>query len=516
MAAGYAPRTADATVLHRVVREHLDAFLAAAAARTDGAGVPPFIEREFREFLGCGVYSRGFARVRCDDCAFERLVPFSCKGRFCPSCGGRRMAEQAAHLVEAVLPRVPVRQWVLSVPHRLRYRLAFDHALCRAVLSVFIRALLAFYRRRARRAGVGDGHSGTVTVIQRFGGALNLHVHYHALALDGVFAAASDGALTFHPLPPPTDAEVARLLATIHRRVGRLLRRRGLAGADDTDAADPLAEESLALAGIASAAVQGRMALGPHAGSRVLQVGRGPHAPWVTSAGPRQAQLEGFDLHADVAIAAEDRLRLEPLCRYVLRPPVAQERLTLQPDGRVLVALKAEWHDGTTHLCFEPVPLLERLAALTPRPRVNLVVYHGVLAPHAAWRRAVVNYRRPELTMDAEGDGDACAASAAELGNRMQAPTQDVTEQSPSPTAAPAAGGSTRTASPEGQARRRSWAELLRHMFALDVLACPRCGGRMRVIATIEDPAVIRRILTHLGLPVDQSVPARAPPNWGE
>ncbi len=96
MAAGYAPRTADATVLHRVVREHLDAFLAAAAARTDGAGVPPFIEREFREFLGCGVYSRGFARVRCDDCAFERLVPFSCKGRFCPSCGGRRMAEQAA------------------------------------------------------------------------------------------------------------------------------------------------------------------------------------------------------------------------------------------------------------------------------------------------------------------------------------------------------------------------------------------------------------------------------------
>src|SRR5438093_581653 len=341
MAAGYAPRTADATVLHRVVREHRDAFIAAAAARTDGAGVPPFIEREFREFLGCGVYSRGFARVRCDDCAFERLVPFSCKGRFCPSCGGRRMAEQAAHLVEAVLPRVPVRQWVLSVPHRLRYRLAFDHALCRAVLSVFIRALLAFYRRRARRAGVADGHSGTVTVIQRFGGALNLHVHYHALALDGVFAAASDGALTFHALPPPTDAEVARLLATIHRRV-----------------------------------------------------------------------------------------------------------------GRVLVALKAEWHDGTTHLCFEPVALLERLAALTPRPRVNLVVYHGVLAPHAAWRRAVVNYRRPELTMDAEGDGDACAASAAELGNRMQAPTQDVTEQSPSPTAAPAAGGSTSTASPEGQARR--------------------------------------------------------------
>lgn len=96
MAVGYEPRAADATVLHRVVREHLETFLAAAAARTDGAGMPPFIEREFRDFLGCGSYSRGFARVRCDDCAFERLVPFSCKGRaVCPSCGERRMKHAA-------------------------------------------------------------------------------------------------------------------------------------------------------------------------------------------------------------------------------------------------------------------------------------------------------------------------------------------------------------------------------------------------------------------------------------
>jgi len=108
-------------VLHRVVRTHLDRFLAETAAASDGAGVPRFIEREFRDFLGCGVLARGFARVRCDACRFERLVPFSCKARaVCPSCGGRRMAEQAAHLVEAVVPAVPVRQWVLTVPHRLR------------------------------------------------------------------------------------------------------------------------------------------------------------------------------------------------------------------------------------------------------------------------------------------------------------------------------------------------------------------------------------------------------------
>ena len=80
-------------------------------------GLPQFVEREFREFLTCGVLEHGFARVRCDGCAYEHLVPFSCKGRgFCPSCGGRRMTERAAHLVDGVLPRVPVRQWVLTMP----------------------------------------------------------------------------------------------------------------------------------------------------------------------------------------------------------------------------------------------------------------------------------------------------------------------------------------------------------------------------------------------------------------
>jgi hypothetical protein len=130
-------------VLHDVVRRHLKTFLAMATARTDGAGVPGFVATEFRKFLGCGVLARGFARVRCGDCAFERLIPFSCKRRgFCPSCCGRRMAERAAHLVDHVFPPdVPVRQWVLSVPHRLRYRLAYDHTLCRAVVRAWVRVL---------------------------------------------------------------------------------------------------------------------------------------------------------------------------------------------------------------------------------------------------------------------------------------------------------------------------------------------------------------------------------------
>jgi hypothetical protein len=117
--ADYRPRDAE----HG---EHLETFLETARRHANGA--PDFVEQEFRDFLTCGVLAHGFARLRCTDCAVERLVPFSCKGRgFCPSCGGRRMTEAAARLVDAVLPRVPVRQWVLSLPHRARYLLAWDH-----------------------------------------------------------------------------------------------------------------------------------------------------------------------------------------------------------------------------------------------------------------------------------------------------------------------------------------------------------------------------------------------------
>src|SRR5881628_2181427 len=164
------------------------------------------------------------------------------------------MAELAAHLVDAVLPHVPVRQWVLTLPYRLRYLLAWNHKLCRAVLAVHVRAVLGFYRRRARRRGVPDGRSGVVTVIQRFGGGLQLNVHFHSLFLDGVFAEAPDGTLEFHPAGPPTDEEVARVLATIHRRVRRVLTRRGLEVEDSPDV-DSLAAESPVLAGISSASI---------------------------------------------------------------------------------------------------------------------------------------------------------------------------------------------------------------------------------------------------------------------
>src|SRR4030095_2895681 len=110
--------------------------------------------------------------------------------------------------------------------------------------------------------------------------------------------------------------------------------------------------------------------------------------------------LDGFDRHANVWVSAHDRAGVERLCRYVLRPPFAQERLRRRDDGRIALELKRAWHDGTRELGFEPLEFLERLGAMNTRPEINLLICHGVLAPRARWRGRVVVYGRPvpELT----------------------------------------------------------------------------------------------------------------------
>lgn len=104
-------------MLYQLVQEHLATFLARAAADPDRPGLPRYVQREMERFGSCGILCRGFVRVYCDTCRDSMLAAFSCKARaVCPSCTGRRMAETAAHLVDHVLPEVPVRQWVLSLP----------------------------------------------------------------------------------------------------------------------------------------------------------------------------------------------------------------------------------------------------------------------------------------------------------------------------------------------------------------------------------------------------------------
>ena len=154
---------------------------------------------------------------------------------------------------------------------------------------------------------------------------------------------------------------------------------------DDTpDATDPVADEALMLAACYQGSIARRQTLGLRPGA--------PLQRWVPSRGdagrtarfgPLQAHIAGFDLHARLTIATEQAGgtgRLEKLVRYCARPPLSNERLSMQADGRVLLELKSPWSDGTTHLAFEPLDFLAKLAALIPRPHKNLVLYHGVLA----------------------------------------------------------------------------------------------------------------------------------------
>ena len=368
----YIPRKPEETVLYGVIAEPLETFLARQQDRE--RPVPGFVEREFRDYLTCGIAEHGFLRLHCNTCGHDRVLPFSCKRRgVCPSYGGRRMADTAAHLVDRVIPRVPVRQWVLSLPFKLRYRMAYDSELLTDILNIFVRAVFGDLRRRARETlGLKRSQSGAVTFVQRFNSGLGLNVHFHAAVLDGVYAADPDGNPLFHELPAPEDEEVLRVTTLIAARVQSLIECRGL-----EEAADMLAENDPGLASIYAAAVRNRIALGPQAGERVARLGDRIDGDSVEAlSSPRCAGVSGFNLHANVSIGARDRERLERLLRYAARPAVALERLSRLPDGRLVYRLKRTWSDGTTDVVFEPLDFMAKLAALVPPPRVHLVRYY--------------------------------------------------------------------------------------------------------------------------------------------
>ncbi len=197
------------------------------------------------------------------------------------------------------------------------------------------------------------------------------------LVLDGVYAKGDGDPLRFYRLPPPSDAGVAQVAGRVAGRIARLLQRRGLRPEADPEETDSLIRHEPLLAALYGASVSGRTATGPRAGMRVTTVGAQIDAksPEVL-AGPRGASVSGVNVHAGVCVPARDRVRLERLCRYAARPPLAIERLSLLPDGRLLYRRKRRWRNGTTHVILEPLELVEKLAALVPCPRFNLVRYY--------------------------------------------------------------------------------------------------------------------------------------------
>ncbi len=335
----YRRRRPTLTPLYPLVQRHLETFLAQAAESDPmGDGVASWVERDFRAYLRCGILAHGFARARCAGCGYDFLIAFSCASRgACPSCNARRMVETAAHLVDHVLPPLPVRQWVLSVPKRLRPFLHHNPAIASAVLRIFLRAIRTTLRRASPGAGPG-AQIGAISFLHRFGASLNAHFHFHVCVIDGVFSEDAEGSVQFHEATHLTASDLGELQHTLRHRVLGYFHRRGLLERHVTD--DMLT--------------------------------------WQASG--------GFSIDASVHIPARDRAGLERLLRYCARPPFALERLEANGHGaaggeRIVYRLPHPAPDGSTALSFTPLEFLERLALLIHPPRIHRHRYHGVLAP---------------------------------------------------------------------------------------------------------------------------------------
>ncbi len=177
------------------------------------------------------------------------------------------------------------------------------------------------------------------------------------------------------------------------------------------------------------------------------------------------------------------------MLEYVLRPPLAQQRIELLDDGPVRLTLKRAFSDGTTAIDLDPLSLLCRLAASVPAPGFNTVRYGGVLAPAAHWRPlvipplpAVADATEAQAEAEADGDGSPCS--------KHESPSAD-----------------------KRRCGWRPWIELLKRSFAVD-LRCPRCNSTMKLKSFLTSPRSLHRLLSRLGEPteVQDKAPARGPP----
>ncbi|MGK5089669.1 transposase [Bdellovibrionota bacterium FG-2] len=381
-AASYRPRDPTQALIYQVVQKNWLTFV--RDREEEGRYLPSHIKREFQAFMGCGVLANGFVRLKCDGCKHEKLVAFSCKKRgFCSSCGARRMSEQAAFYTDWVFPEAPVRQWVISFPMPLRYWMARDSKLLSTVLGIYIRAISGYQRKRARREGVRHGDSGSITLVQLFGGSVNLAPHFHTLMIEGVYYEPfGNGKVVYHELRGPTTAEVQQILATIQTRVVRALKKRGYPVDKDphSNEGDSNQEEFTEVIELCQgASVKNKIALGERAGQRVRKMGSfGIEGELPLKEGVRCASIGGFSLHANTVIEKDEKERLEKLCRYVARPPIAEGRLSEASNGDLIYRFKKDWSDGTSAVRFSPLEFLEKLVALVPQPRMHLSRFHGL------------------------------------------------------------------------------------------------------------------------------------------
>ena len=338
----YKKRKPATTVLYKIVRENLETFLSEVReANPDSEPIPSYVEKEFYKYLDCGIMSKGFARIFCTECKSDYLVAFSCRSKcVCPSCNAKRMVQTAAHLTDYVFPKLPVRQWVLSVPKRIRYFLHNNKKVASDVCKIFLRALTIQLRDSSPLAPV-KVQLGAVSFPQRFGNTLNLNYHFHFCVVDGVFAADNKGEAVFYEAVGFEPDNISAFTEKVRKRIISYLVRHDYLSEYDAE--------------------------------NMLE--------WEYNG--------GFSVDASVRIESYDRAGLEKLFRYCSRPPFALDRLTVVQD-KVVYSPPKKSNTGVPVLFMTPQEFLYKLSALVPPPKTHRHNYHGVLAPNSALRKSVI------------------------------------------------------------------------------------------------------------------------------
>ena len=220
----YAPRDPGQSLLYQVIQKNLSSF--ANTPGKNGKFMRKHAIKEMQAYLQCGRLQYGFTRRRCESCRKEHLLPFSCKKRgFCPSCCSRKASENVVHLMDNILPHRPYRQWCISFPVALRYALAQNSCLQKAIHRCVIKAISRFYKKSCKNK---QAFTGSITFIQRFGSALNLNPHFHILFLDGVYQKNAKGEIVFKKNTGTNDEDVGSVLRQIRDSMVSILRKRGL------------------------------------------------------------------------------------------------------------------------------------------------------------------------------------------------------------------------------------------------------------------------------------------------
>ncbi len=465
-AAGLPPTQPQLSVLHQLFEENHEQLVDDYLRR--GRPLPNFILKSIQKFRECGDPRFGFVAIDCGNCGVLESVPLSCKQRaWCPRCLVRRMIDRGTSISERIIGDKPVRHYVLTFPLPLSRALAYNHELLGKLVNAVVNAILAFIRRKARKNfGLSrdkDAHPGAISSIHRCSSNLDLNVHIHILATDGVFVRDQPGgSVSFRDLPAPTKDEIAAIAWKICRRSTDILRASGLWRDINVDSgASPT--EPKASSSTQARQIRGVLSLGPKYGEReVTYFGRASESTQNDQRG------SSFDLYAKRGIAQGDHKGLKKLVQYLFHPPLTDRQLSLTPDGRVMLKPDRPWQHNTKPIVFDKMELLKKLIPLVPYPGSKTIRFHGVFAPNATLR--------------------------AEARPKVPEPQSPIASSDSS-----------------HQGRHMPWVDIIKHRTGVDLRRCPHCSAPTRLTINFPNRSNRKIVVSDYGFPGDSHDPPTPP-----